>query len=130
MGRKPKVIRICPRCGQRISALAKQKVGDRVYLYAQHYLGTDENGRRIIKKCYLGPLDGYVYVTKMHSDIGLTLRAIADKRRLLEYITTLLNTLLVKDVDEEVLEEVLETLNDYVGKLRDKLERMKELPAK
>ena len=38
------------------------KIGKRVYLVAVHY--KDEEGRRIYKRCYLGPVDGYVHAAR------------------------------------------------------------------
>ena len=45
----------CPRCGRPYSYLSRERRGDRRYVYAVHV----EDGR-VVKKCYLGPEEGYV----------------------------------------------------------------------
>jgi len=60
--------KICPRCGNSFSYIEEVDRGGRLYLYAVHYV-KDESGRRKKRRCYLGPKDGYEYVSKTHDII-------------------------------------------------------------
>jgi len=60
--------KICPRCGNPFSYIEEVDRGGRLYLYAVHYV-KDESGRRKKRRCYLGPKDGYEYVSKTHDII-------------------------------------------------------------
>jgi hypothetical protein len=83
---------ICPRCGRKIDWYEKHKIGNRVYVYAVHYLGY-ENGKYKYKKCYLGPLDSYKYVSKTHEREGLLLYGALHEERSIDYLEILLDTL-------------------------------------
>jgi len=82
--------RICPRCGESYSYVEKISIGERSYLYAVHYY-VDENGRRRKRRCYLGPVDGYEYVSKTHEIIFYGLDKQDRYIRYLEEITDLFN---------------------------------------
>jgi hypothetical protein len=60
--------KICPKCGQPYSYIEEIDIGGRTYLYAVHYV-KDESGKRKKKRCYLGPKEGYEYVSKTHDII-------------------------------------------------------------
>jgi hypothetical protein len=60
--------KVCPKCGQPYSYIEEIDIGGRLYLYAVHYV-KDESGKRKKKRCYLGPKDGYEYVSKTHDII-------------------------------------------------------------
>ncbi len=66
-------VRICPRCGQPVSYIEKQRRGNQVYYYAVHYLGYERtpDGRihRKVRRCYLGP-STYIEVSKLHATLG------------------------------------------------------------
>ena len=57
--------KVCPKCGKPYSYIEEIDIGGRTYLYAVHYV-KDENGKRKKKRCYLGPKEGYEYVSKTH----------------------------------------------------------------
>jgi len=96
-------VRVCPRCGGRISWVERHRHGDRVYLVAVHYLGYDrETGKKNIKKCYLGPEDVYEYVSRIHEREGLELKGLGDDRRYLEYLDALINYISRVELDPEV----------------------------
>jgi hypothetical protein len=57
--------KVCPKCGETYSYIEEIDIGGRSYLYAVHYV-KDESGKRRKKRCYLGPKDGYEYVSKTH----------------------------------------------------------------
>lgn len=79
--------RTCPRCRQKYSWIERSKRGSRYYAYAIHKNPVDKT----IHKCYLGPVDGYVYVSRTHGDIGLRFKGLMDKTRAIEYLNALLN---------------------------------------
>ena len=82
---------LCPRCGQPISYYKRKKVGNRVYVYAVHYVKVGGKSRK--KECYLGPEDEYEYVSRMHMREGLMLKGMADKKRAVEYLETLIQNI-------------------------------------
>ena len=114
MGRKRKDYGTCPRCGLPISCFDYKNVGGRRYVYAIHYLGK---GKR--KKCYLGPLDAYVYasVTHKHNIYGL----LEDKLRTLEYIRSNLRHLIELELERGEAQEIIEELEETAQKLREKM---------
>lgn len=85
--RKDTPDKICPRCGQHYSYIetrtvevkSRDKSKKQNYYYAVHY-EKDENGKTRRRRCYLGP-NRYIYVTRLHRDLGLILYgAIVPKR--------------------------------------------------
>ena len=96
---------ICPRCGRPYSYIKRKRVGDKVYLYAVHYLGYEKVGGKIKKKtkeCYLGPEESYEYVTRTHAKEGLVLRGLADRDRALSYLDALINYIASIEIDREL----------------------------
>ncbi|MFP3287121.1 MAG: hypothetical protein RXP86_07705 [Acidilobus sp.] len=83
---------ICPRCGQPISYIERQRRGNQVYYLAVHYYGyergPDGKVHKKVKKCYLGP-SAYVEVTRTHSDLGLTLKGLMEEGRERDYMEAL-----------------------------------------
>ena len=82
----------CPRCGLEYSYVKEKRVGGRVYVYAVHYMGYEKvNGRvrKRIRECYLGPKEGYKYVSTMHSREGLVLKGLTDPDRIVDYLEVL-----------------------------------------
>jgi len=83
---------VCRRCGRPISWIETRRRGDQVYYYAVHYSGyiRDSSGkvRKRVTKCYLGPQE-YVYVSKLHEDLGLALRGAIDPGRVYQYLKVL-----------------------------------------
>jgi len=73
---------VCPRCGQPISYIERQRRGNRFYYYAVHYEGyertPDGRIRKKVRRCYLGP-STYVEVSKLHADLGLTLKGLIEE---------------------------------------------------
>ncbi|MHA1631779.1 MAG: hypothetical protein ACTSXC_03075, partial [Candidatus Freyarchaeota archaeon] len=82
--------RRCPRCGLPYNWVETHKVRGRLYVYAVHRLDRLPSGRYRVKKCYLGPKDHYVAVTRMHQDIGLVFRGMLDRERVLDYLETII----------------------------------------
>jgi hypothetical protein len=105
------VEKTCPKCGGRYNYIEVKKIRNRNYVYAVHV----ENGKR--KRCYLGAKDGYVHVSIMHNDIGLTFKGLTDEDRALEYLEALLDYVKDNVVDDRrrfrvisLLKEALEVL--------------------
>jgi len=86
-----KTEKICPRCGLKYSYIERRKVGNQTYLLAVHYLKM--GSRRKIKKCYLGPEDKYIYVSRLHE---FSLRGPVDKKRVLKYLRSLKEIILAR----------------------------------
>lgn len=87
MSGEGKAVKVCPRCGGKYSYIERRQKGDQVYLYAVHK--WKEEGRTRVKKCYLGPESGYIYVSHLHQDLGLNLFGLMTKERALYYIQAL-----------------------------------------
>ena len=94
-GSQPRGVRVCPRCGQPISYIERQKHGNQVYYYAVHYLGyertPDGKIRKKLRRCYLGPAE-YKEVSKLHSDLGLTLKGLMNEGRERDYMEALVRS--------------------------------------
>ena len=116
-------LKICPRCGDAISWIERRQRGDRVYYYAVHC--WQQEGRRRIRKCYLGP-QTYEYVTRLHFKEGLILKGLVDKERALEYLETIVNMLESLLQDPELLDNsnIAERLRRVAKKLEELLERL------
>ena len=92
MEAQPRKVMICPRCGQPISYIERQRRGNQVYYYAVHYLGyergPDDRIHKKVKRCYLGPAE-YIEVSKLHADLGLTLKGLMEEGRERGYMEAL-----------------------------------------
>ena len=99
--------RVCPRCGLKYSYIERRKVGNQVYLLAVHY--SKRGKRRKVRKCYLGPENSYLYVSKMHE---FTLRGPFDKMRVLKYLDALLDIVIAKreELDSESKTKIIEKM--------------------
>jgi len=88
---QPRVM-VCPRCGQPVSYVERQRRGSQVYYLAVHYegyeRGPDGRVRKKVRKCYLGPAE-YIEVSKLHSDLGLTLKGLMEEGRERDYMEAL-----------------------------------------
>jgi len=120
---------VCPRCGQPISYIERQRRGNRFYYYAVHYEGyertPDGRIRKKVRRCYLGP-NAYIEVSKLHADLGLTLKGLIEEGREKDYMEALANTIEARLRDgrlrpEEALElaRSLDRLTELARRLRD-----------
>jgi hypothetical protein len=86
---------ICPRCGQPYRYLERRRIGNNVYYYAVHYegyeRGPDGKTRPKLRRCYLGP-EKYIEVSKLHSDLGLTLKGLMEEGRERDYMEALVRS--------------------------------------
>jgi Sec-independent protein translocase protein TatA len=86
---------ICPRCGQPVSYIERQRRGNQVYYYAVHYEGYERgpDGRvhKKVRRCYLGP-NAYIEVSKLHADLGLTLKGLIEEGRERDYMEALVRS--------------------------------------
>ena len=126
---QPRGVMVCPRCGQPISYIERQRRGNRFYYYAVHYEGyertPDGRIRKKLRRCYLGP-STYVEVSKLHADLGLTLKGLIEEGRERDYMEALANTIEARLRDgslrpEEALElaRSLDRLTELARRLRD-----------
>jgi len=113
---------LCPRCGAPVSWRETVRRGGREYSVAVHYLGT-VNGKRRVKKCYLGPVGGYVYVTATHGDLGMKLEGYTNARAL-EYLRVLLGYFEAECENPATLKFALRLLEESAGRLRERVKRM------
>ena len=125
----------CPRCGAPVSWFEKQRKRtsegvERVYLIAVHYEGLKVVGgkkRPKLRKCYLGPVDAYLYVTKTHAREGLILKGLGDEDRALDYLRALIRYFEAKAGIEELGDpRFLRRLANSFRELADRLERIAE----
>jgi hypothetical protein len=126
---QPQGLPICPRCGQPYRYLERRRFGNNVYYYAVHYegyeRGPDGKPRPKLRRCYLGP-NAYIEVSKLHADLGLTLKGLIEEGREKDYMEALANTIEARLRDgslrpEEALElaEKLDRLTELARRLRD-----------
>ncbi len=121
---------VCPRCGKE-GSLEIKRVGSREYVYVAHFY-KDPSGNWRKYRCYLGPADEYVYVSRLHSKEGLVLqgivrvaegrvylnpRALQYARDLARYITQHVDELKGRVQAVEV-EETIRELEKAVGALK------------
>lgn len=93
----------------------------RKYYYAVHYEGYSRvNGkvRRKLRKCYLGPR-AYEYVSRMHSDIGLSLHGFMVRGRFLKYLEMISGC--IPYLDPGVLRDVRDKLAGVISMIDDRL---------
>ena len=111
----------CPRCGKPYTRLRRKRVRGRVYVYARHYLGYSKVGGRIVKKyreCYLGPENGYVYVTRSHLREGLELKGMHEPRRILAYLKALVSAVEEQGLGESERAFIARLLEDAARRLK------------
>ena len=114
--------RVCPRCGRPIDWIERRVKNGHVYIYAYHYV-KDENGKRKVKKCYLGA-DRYDYVSRKNYDLGTTFRGMAysEADRFSEYFNSAANKLNARieggTLDPEQARSWLNALREVTAKLQ------------
>lgn len=109
---------ICPRCGRPIKYIERHRVGDRVYLYAVHGVSR-KNGKTRIDRCYLGPENHYIYVTKTHSEaLGMRLRNILNiEENVRQYMEDLIRYM-AQTSDQAMKEKIIKILEEAIEKIR------------
>jgi len=111
---------VCPRCGSR-GWVEEKEINNRVYIYVAHEeRGPD--GRKRRRHCYLGPKDGYKYVSRLHDREGLVLGNILDEDRALDYLERLVEYIEEKAEDGAI---DIERLRKLVSRLAEVVERAK-----
>jgi len=113
--------KICPRCGLKYSYIERRRVGNQVYLLAVHY--SKEGKRRKVKKCYLGPEDSYLYVSRMHE---FTLRGPLDKMRIQKYLDVLLDVIIARrdELDSESRRRIVDKMKRVLELLENEVVSM------
>ncbi len=110
--KEAKEVRVCPRCGRTVSYYKDRRQGDRVYVYAVHYVDRKK------KECYLGPREGYVYVTKLHEREGLVFRGYIDSSRALEYLDAIIEYVAKTEIDPGTKQEMLNKVKRLLRALK------------
>jgi len=114
---------LCPRCGRPIDWVEHNRCGGRVYVYAVHETVVVEGGRRkrFRKKCYLGPVEDYVQVSRTHSfSLLSSFSAVHRELSYLQHLASFFEKYL------QALEKVLEWL-EGVEDARDVVENLKSV---
>jgi len=108
--------KICPRCGLKYSYIERRRVGSQVYLLSVHYIR--EGKRRRVKKCYLGPADSYIYVSRTHE---FPLKGPVDRNRLLVYLEFILNYIEVRreELSEDTKKQLIERFKKIIRLLKE-----------
>ena len=107
--------KVCPRCGRQYEYIEERKQGERVYFYAVH-VEKLPGGKRRVKRCYLGPLV-YSYVSKLHRKEGLVFKGLLEVNRAIEYLESILQSLLNGSADRETRREIARKLRFYADLL-------------
>ncbi len=102
--------KICPRCNEPMNYFKNRRQYNRVYVYAVHL----DKG----KECYLGPKDGYVYVSKLHQKEGLVLKGYTDSGRVLEYLDAIINHVSNTEIDKETKQEIVDRVKRLLKALK------------
>ena len=112
------LVEVCPRCGRKIDRILVREIRNRKYVYAVHRI--KEGGKTVKKQCYLGPVDQYKYVSRLHEDIGIELKGAWKTDRLLDYLEEILYALRYqlseipperREILKHLLQELLELLS-------------------
>ncbi|MCG2896746.1 MAG: hypothetical protein L7G95_05310 [Acidilobus sp.] len=130
--------RVCPRCGQPISYIERQRRGNRVYYYAVHYEGYERtpDGRihKKVRRCYLGP-DKYVLTNKVLAVAGLHVKSLAqqlmeDRPLVVSQLEELAKAIEEKMARTEISAYTAQQLADRLQGLLDRLRKYAEERAK
>ena len=113
-------VELCPRCGNPVSWYEKRHTKSGTYVYAVHYSNID--GKKRIRKCYLGPIGEYKYVNRLHLREGLRLKGATHRFRVLDYIKELAEYLMVADMPESEIPIVARELEEVAKRLRGRVE--------
>ncbi|MEM4819488.1 MAG: hypothetical protein QXQ91_04195 [Nanopusillaceae archaeon] len=94
---------ICPRCGVE-GYVSVEKRDNRYYIYIIHI-----DGRRRRRKCYIGPLEGYSYVEKLHN---LSLDNLVN----IDYYQVIVNAVSLwrRRINKKNVAEALEKINKLI----------------
>jgi hypothetical protein len=102
----------CPICRRAVDWTEKRKVGSRTYVYAVHKEFKTESGRWRVKRCFLGPREGYIHGAKTHIGLGLRLRGYTDPNRVIDYLSALIKYVEEAEMDGGRKARVLKLLKD------------------
>ncbi len=122
--RSEKAVDICPRCGKEVSWYEEHRRGNRKYVYAAHYIEY-RGGKARVRKCYLGPVDSYRYVSRMHEPEGLEFYGLLNRDRIFEYAMRLLDSLPSAAADLDPAK-----LSSLIGRMEKTLEELKGIRSK
>jgi hypothetical protein len=117
--------KICIKCGQPFSYIEPRPYTTadgsvKHYFYCVHERW--EGGRRKRTKHYCSS-DEYAYVSKYQQDIGLTLRGALDRDRWLDYITSIIQTMVDRALEEPENESLKVSVVQGLLKLNELIQR-------
>jgi hypothetical protein len=102
----------CPICKRPIDWTENRRVGSRTYVYAVHKFEKTESGRWRVKRCFLGPKEGYIHGAKTHIGLGMILRGYTDPNRALDYLRALIDYVTEAEMEWSSKARVLKLLKD------------------
>jgi len=112
--------KICPRCGEPFTYLEKRTRGNNVYLYCVHE--SRKGGKRTIRKCYIGPEEGYIHGSLFNRGILMLRSPLVDQRADIKYALDVLRYLKENSgltPDEEKAIETVESVIRRVERRRE-----------
>jgi hypothetical protein len=121
---------ICPVCGRIIDyydrKIVRSRAGTRVYVYAVHASRDPLSGKRVRERCYLGPEDSYVYVSKTHLRDGLMFYGLVKRDRVIDYLRNILYSVRGMDLSETELREIRLLLREALREIEERLREASE----
>jgi hypothetical protein len=114
-------MKLCVRCGKPFSYVEPARRGNKLYLYCVHESWNGGVRKRI--KHYCGPADVYDYCSRLHGDIGLTLKAPLDHNRWIEYIINIVETMVDRALEEPRNRPLKDRVTQGLLKIRQVVER-------
>jgi hypothetical protein len=111
----------CPICKRQIDWVENRKVGSRTYVYAVHKLEKTESGRWRVKRCFLGPKEGYIHGAKTHIGLGIRLKGYTDSNRVIDYLRALTAYVTEAEMDNSSKARVLFLLKQAADILEKEL---------
>jgi len=94
-----------------VKSLSISRRDDRTIEYTST-LCIKPDGKRRVKKCYLGPLV-YEYVSRLHTDLNIVFKGLLEPQRAIEYLEAILQSLLNNDTGPETRREIARKLRFY-----------------
>jgi hypothetical protein len=114
-------MKVCVRCGRPFSYVEPARRGGRLYIYCVHESWNGGVRRRV--KHYCGPADVYDYCSRLHGDIGLTLKTPLDHNRWVEYVTSMVETMVSRALEEPRNRTLRDGVVQGLLKIRQAVER-------
>ncbi len=122
---------VCPKCGQPIDWLERKRVNGQIYYVAAHVYY--ENGKRKIKRCYLGP-EKYIYGNMTQGHVGIQLKGpieevLEGKPLIIDYVNDIAKSVEDKMAKGQVSAYTAQQIADRLQELTTKLRQYAQQKA-